>query len=257
MSLFAKLTGSFVLVTLITAMVGIVGWLGINATEKGLNEIASVRMPAMQGLGLMMEAMNGIKSAERTMLMPSISNKDRGHENANLVKRWELFQQGRDLYEPSPQAKAEAEAWNRVPDLISQWQAAHDQLVDKLRGVHLDNVENLATILVQRQLDHVNWVNALEGSLASTTPFSGQLDPAQCAFGKWLAAFTSDEPKFNAIISEMTAPHRKLHSYGQQINELLRQGHQDQALSLFKQEVEPALTAIRQRFDLAAAHVRG
>jgi len=257
MKIFAKLTVSFVIVAAIAAIVGGIGWLGINSTQKGLNEIAEVRMPAIQGVGFMMEAMNGIKSAERTMLMSSLTNKARQHEIDNLGERWELFKKGRDLYEPLAKTTEEAELWKKVPEMISQWQSEHTKLVDKAKIVHLDDVETMEGILVQRLLDHVLWVNALEAALASGTPFTGQLDPTKCGFGKWQSTFTSDEPEFNAIIAEMTAPHQKLHGYGQTINDLLAQGKSDEAHALFSQEVKPTLTSIRERFDTALKHVRG
>ncbi len=257
MKIFAKLTGAFIVVALITAIVGSIGWLGINSTQKGLIEVAEVRMPAIQGLGLIMEAMNAIKSAERTMLMSSLDNKSRQKEVDNLDKRWQLFKEGRDLYEPLPKTAEEAELWNKVPEMIKLWQAEHAKLVDKMKTVHLDDVETMEGILVQRLLDHVLWVNALEAALASGTPFTGQLDPTKCGFGKWQSAFTSDEPQFNAIISEMTPPHQKLHGFGQTINDLLAQDKEDQARALFSKEVKPTLQTIRERFDAALTHVRG
>lgn len=257
MKIFVKLTGSFIIVALITALVGIIGWIGINSTQKNLIEVAEVRMPAIQGLGWMMEAMNAIKSAERTMLMSSITNKDRQHEVNNLVKRWQLFNDGRDLYEPLPKSKEEAELWAKVSDLTRQWHTEHAKLVVKVKTVRLDDIETMEAILVQRLLDHILWVNALEVAIASGIPFTGQLDPTKCGFGKWQFAFTSDSPEFNAIISEMTPDHQKLHGHGHTINDLLSQGKTDQAHVIFSQEVKPTLAAIRAHFDTALKHVRG
>lgn len=256
MKIFAKLTGAFIIVALIAVIVGGIGWWGINSTEKGLIEVSEVRLPSIQGLGLMMEGMNAVKSAERTILMSSLDNKARMDEINKLAERWELFKKGHDLYEPLPQTKEEAELWKKVPDMISQWQAEHTKMVNKMSPVHLDDIETLEGVLVQRLLDHVLWVNALEGALTSGTPFTGQLDPTKCGFGKWQSTFISDEPEFNAIIAEMTPPHQKLHGYGHSINELLAQGEIDQARALFRQEVKPTLASIREHFDAALKHVR-
>ena len=57
------------------AIVGTVGWFGINTTEKGLIEIAEVRLPSIHGIGLMMEGINAIKAAERTALIPGLSSR--------------------------------------------------------------------------------------------------------------------------------------------------------------------------------------
>src|SRR5690606_21888435 len=85
MNIFAKLTGAFAVVALICAMVGTVGWYGIDRTEESLATVSDVKLPGIQGLGLIMESMNGIKSAERTLLISGLTLKDRRHERDNLT----------------------------------------------------------------------------------------------------------------------------------------------------------------------------
>ena len=256
MKIFAKLTGAFVVVALICAMVGGVGWMGISSTEKGLMEVAEDALPAIQGLGLMMEAMNGIKSAERTMVISALDHKGRQHEIDNLGERWSLFKQGRAMYDPLPKTSAEEELWKKVQEQISQWQGEHDKLVEKVKTIKFDDIETLEATLVQKQLDHVHWVGLLEAAIFNHDQFAGQLDPSLCGFGKWQSTFHADDEEFMTILKEMTAPHQKLHSYGQRINDLIAADKYDEAAALFNSEVKPLLHTIEGYFNSALDDVR-
>lgn len=256
MKIFGKLTGSFAIVAAICAVVGTVGWMGINSTEKGLVEVADVRLPAVQGLGLMMEAMNSLKSAERTMIISSISAADRAHEFNNLDKRWAEFQRGFDTYAVLPKLDGEAKLWNTYLATLETWKQEHKKLVDLTHKVKLDDVESLEAVLVQKQLDHVNWVKGLGISVAKGTHFTGQLDPTQCGFGKWQAAFTSGDSDFNQAIARFTVPHEKLHAFGHTINALIEQGKTAEAEALFNNEIPRSLSEIETLFEQALTDVR-
>lgn len=256
MKISAKLTGAFVVVALICAMVGGVGWLGISSTEKGLRAVADNALPSVEGLGMMLEAMNGIKSAERTMLIAALDHKDRKHEIDNLGKRWAIFNEGRALYEPLPKSSEEAEIWKKVPEQISQWQTEHNRLVEKVTTVKFDDVETLEAILIQRQLDHVHWVAQLEAAIYNNERFEGQLDSTLCGFGKWQSEFRTDDEPFMDILRRMTEPHQKLHSYGQRINDLIAAGQQDAAKAIFIAEVKPLLKTIEGIFSELLQDVR-
>ncbi|MDW7645336.1 MAG: methyl-accepting chemotaxis protein [Desulfuromonadales bacterium] len=256
MKIFAKLTGAFVIVALICAFVGAVGWFGIRSTEGSLREQAEVNVPALRGLALMMEGMNGIKSAERTMVIASITAKDRQHEIDNLEKRWGKFDEGYNLYGGLSHSDEEAALWKRFTAALETWKTEHAKLVELASRVKLDDVETLEAILVARQLDHVKWVDTLDMSIAQGDQFMKQLDPALCAMGKWMSTFTSDDPHFNSIIAKFHEPHNRLHGYGGQINKMLAAGQTRAARALFDTEVVPTLAAIEAVFHEALEDVR-
>lgn len=68
MNIFKKLMLSFSTVALLCAIVGLIGWFGISRTEASLIAIGSNQLPAIQGLGLVMESMNGIFSDRKSVV---------------------------------------------------------------------------------------------------------------------------------------------------------------------------------------------
>lgn len=256
MNIFYKLTGSFAIVALICALVGGIGWLGINSTEKSLIEVAEERLPAAESLGLMMEMMNAIKSAERTIVISNITTEDRQHEMDNLVRRWEEYESGVTRFEALPKTSAEQALLNQFNRAEKQWKDEHHNLVNQATKVKLNDVERLEGVLVARQLDHVKWVASLEKSIVANTPFTGQLDPQLCAFGQWMATFTSSDNHFNQIIEKFAVPHTHLHELGNDINALLTSNQNSAAQQLFDGRVTSTLMAVETVFEEALVDVR-
>ena len=256
MKIFAKLLAGFCTVAVLCVVVGATGWLGLNATEKGLQEVVDVRLPAMEGLGLVMEAMEGIKATERTIIISSLSKKERLLQIENLKEVWTAFEEGFGKYVNLPKTEEEAALVSRFKEALAQWKTESQKLVDLAARVELDDVGHMESILVARQLDHVKWVAALDKAIASHVHFDKQLDPNLCAFGQWLEGFSSEDAEFNAIIAKFAGPHETLHGLGGRINALMEeQGDYDGARMVFNNEVVPALASIEEIFEDARENV--
>ncbi len=256
MKLFTKLTGSFAIVALICAIVGLVGWQGIKATNNGLSEVVNKSLPGIKAMGLLMEGMNGIKSAERTMIISSIDYKTREHEYNILEKRWAIFDQGYNLYDSLSKTPGEKKIWQKIKASTIAWKAEHKQLVELVHSVKMDDIESLEAILWHRQLDHINWVKQLEEAVSQNREFTGQLDPAKCGLGKWMADYVSSDNTFNSKLNALVAPHERLHALGRKINNLIAQGKITAAQKVFNQEVKPTLAEIERHFGILIAAVR-
>ena len=257
MKIFAKLTGAFAIVALICALVGIVGWYGIDNTQASLIDVGNTHLPAIQGLGLVMEGMNSIKSAERTIINPGISNGDRVHEYENLESRWSEFQKGWDMFKAVDMEAEEKVLADKAGVAVAQWRVEHEKLVDLVKSVQLSDPESVHGELMSREVDHLNWVRELEKAVAEGKPFTGQLDARLCNFGKWLATYQSDLPQLSLILERFSGPHEKLHNYGERINSLMAKGNQAQAADLLRKEVAPTLAGIQTIFHEAQTLVKG
>ena len=174
MKIFGKLIGAFSVVALILAIVGAVGWSGIKTLEGSLDEVAEVRLPSIQGLGLMMEEMNGIKAGERTMLSSSISAKDRQYEKNLLVERWQEFERGFAIYTPLPKTKKEAAMWEEFLRQHDKMKVEHKKLEAQLARVTIGEIEKINAIIFNRKLDHANWVAGLDKQITRHQLFTGQ-----------------------------------------------------------------------------------
>ncbi|RUO38922.1 hypothetical protein CWE15_10495 [Aliidiomarina taiwanensis] len=70
---------------------------------------------------------------------------------------------------------------------------------------------------VEREVEHVVWANKLANSLLVERPFAGQLNPRQCAFGRWYQSVKStplykdSSAQVQTAIDALDQPHRLLH----------------------------------------------
>lgn len=77
---------------------------------------------------------------------------------------------------------------------------------------------NTSMLQVEREVDHVVWANRLANSLLLDSPFEEQLDPTQCAFGRWYNAFRNSDvykqssPALKQAFDALNQPHIDLHA---------------------------------------------
>jgi methyl-accepting chemotaxis protein len=255
MKIYAKLIGGFAIVAAVCALVGGIGWYGIYHTHEGLNTIAKTRLPAVEGLGLIMEGMNGLKSAERTLMISSLTSADRQHELKNFPKRMKVIDDGMAEYEALPKNEEELKLWAVVKQDMALWKQEHSRLFEDLKKVKLDDVGSLEAVLVGRKLDHVQWVAGLELAVNRKENFTGQLNPKLCGLGKWLGTYSTEDKAFTTILKEFDGPHQRLHALGEEINAKLADGDWGGAGVIVSSKVKPALQDIEKEFDKALSYV--
>ncbi|MFW8601001.1 chemotaxis protein CheW [Desulfobacterota bacterium M19] len=94
------------------------------------------------------------------------------------------------------------------------------------------NISELEKIIQE----HRQWVVDLEQSLAGDEQFFGALDPAQCAFGRWLAA--NPALTENELFRELRPRHIVFHELGHELLDMAA-ADKETALSRFKAELIP------------------
>ena len=120
--------------------------------------------------------------------------------------------------------------------------------------------------LTLRQLDHLRWTETLGNWLANHGhgPLTVQPDGTKCALGKWYLGEGRERleallPNARTIFSKMNDPHLKLHASALQLQQLLQEGREEDALRLYSEvsrkmstEVVAMLDNVRQMVDNAA-----
>ncbi len=135
MKIFAKLIGAFGIVALICAIVGIVGWYGINNTEEGLLDVGETHLMATKGIGLVMEGMNAVKAAERTMINPLLSHNERVEEMGKLKERWADVEEGWNIFDKVDKEPEEQKIWDKAKGMLPDWKKAHEKIIAELSQV--------------------------------------------------------------------------------------------------------------------------
>jgi len=137
------------------------------------------------------------------------------------------------------------EAEKRIPSLASILKSIEEPH-RKLHGsaIHIDETfiqadAALPGIIAAREVDHLNWAGEIRDTfLQNKEKLAVQLDPTQCALGKWLnteqakKAYENGTAEFRRAWDQMDVVHRKLHESAAGVTDEYAQVHQGLELIL-------------------------
>ncbi len=247
MNLSKKLISGFVGVALIGALIGVIGIYGLRQIDGHLEEVGAVRLPSIVGLAKMSEAQASIGRAIRTLGITELDAESRQTQEEHLGTYWKDYEEGYDLYAPLPQTDEEAVLWGQFESAFKTYKADYDKAMSILQVYNemqiIDPME-IKWIVRSKIIDHLRWIDQLQEAALTGEKFTGQLDPTQCGFGKWLYSYETKSPELKTALADIKEPHKKLHEMGQMINEAIARGDKAEARRLFGEAETQAGTAI-------------
>jgi methyl-accepting chemotaxis protein len=101
-------------------------------------------------------------------------------------------------------------------------------------------------LMTARLIDHLRWMDGLSsGLLLQGKPFTGKLDPNECALGRWMASFHPEGDDVAAPFSAIAEPHRRLHESAAVIIADAAAGRAEEAKRTFTGVTVPAVTEVQ------------
>lgn len=117
----------------------------------------------------------------------------------------------------------------------------------------------IKTMMTERHLDHVVWAENVAIALTndSVTELEVQLDPTQCAFGKWYYSDARKKtelevPELAPLFAQLEDPHTKLHRSAAQMNKLLVKSNSSliETIHVIEQKANQHLQSITESVSL-------
>lgn len=122
-----KLIAGFSLVTLIAMIIGVVGFKGVSGTTDHLKEISGNRLPSIYSLEIIKEAQTAVKAAQRTMLIPGLSNERIDQNQKEIKDAFDRADKARKVYDPLPQTNEEERVWK---EFVPEWVAWEKDILE-------------------------------------------------------------------------------------------------------------------------------
>ncbi|MEW6173925.1 MAG: methyl-accepting chemotaxis protein [Bacillota bacterium] len=129
MKLGAKTIAALCAVTLIAVVVGLVGYLGMAGIIKMTDEIAENNLPSVQALLTINQAQTAIKAAERTMLVPGITQEELRRQPVNIKKAWEEIDAAWKKYESVKHSEEQEALWKEFVPVWEAWKQDHEEFL--------------------------------------------------------------------------------------------------------------------------------
>ncbi len=163
---------------------------------------------------------------------------------------------------------------NNLPKELKQefsvMETAHKQL-HAIAGNYNKNFlhydRELKAIILQKEVDHLNWSRKLSSSIVTKKIVKIQTDPEKCKFGKWYKEYLKSDSyalldnKLKKLLASIDKPHTSLHLSAKKIIALEKAGQYDKAMRYFRQntmvdlkQIKSTMTKIVETLDNYEKH---
>jgi methyl-accepting chemotaxis protein len=127
--LVVRLVLGFLVIAIISLIIGGTGLIGIFRLSEDLYEISEVRLPSIEGLGIMNESKVNISRSENALLIPKLSLKERSEQYDKIKTSWTGIERGWKIYEPLPQTVEEASTWKKFEVAFATWKQDQETFI--------------------------------------------------------------------------------------------------------------------------------
>ena len=192
-----KLILGFTVVAFLCAIVGYVGWSGVGRLDKNIQQVGRTSFPALQAISDLKESQLEIKTSERTLLNPSLDLEKRTEEYEKISVAFQKADNAIKKYKSLEQLDGESTGWADFEKNWAIWQGDVEEFV-KLSGnidsIRIRNPQKLAMEVERNFGEYRTWAAESVRAILEQEMFSGDLDPDNSAFGKWLSSVQVDNP---------------------------------------------------------------
>ena len=139
----SKLLSSFIIVALIAALIGWVGYRGMKQVMAVEDEFATNILKGIESLDAIIENQAALKTAERTLIISGLGKERAERELSHIEKAKDKIEEAIIKYEILTQSPDEAAAWKVF---IPQWQeylVSHEQGVVLLKQYYATGDEEI------------------------------------------------------------------------------------------------------------------
>ncbi len=152
LNLKVKLIGSFVIIALITLIVGAVGWYGISTVTTNLDKVGNERLPSVQALLIISEAQTQVDSAENALLTKNISLEQRKEHYNRIEQALIKADEAWKTYETLPQTEEEADLWSQFKEAWNKWKSDDEKFIEVSKRFDSIKSDELYQEMVDRAL---------------------------------------------------------------------------------------------------------
>ncbi len=238
---------------LITLVVGLVGYFGVRNVDNHLMQIANEELPAVKSLLIIKEQLNGLVIAERTLLSPDLSGKDRRLQLELIDEARKNYKKAYDDFEAINHSPEEIRQWQQVVAKIKEWAAENDEFFALSNELEASGILNPVALMRDFQIyrgDHYKLLNSLGDYLLVHKTFEGGTDHTSCNFGRWLYGDGRNlkNETIQKVLSEIEPIHENLHRSVGEVKQLIGAGERGEAIELYKNVAIPAVDETFEKF---------
>ena len=255
-----KLIAAFLSVAAVTAILGMVGYYGVNQGGIAINELGTVRLPSIESMLIVSEGQTAIDTTENALLCPSIDMETRQSKYEDFASIWERIDKAWAVYAPLPKTDEEAATWEKFVPAWNGWKKDHEEYVRLSKEYDSHQIHNPPAFEAKMRKfssDHYHFAETVADSILTKKDFKGQCDHSQCAFGKWLSSVEAKQnnPAVATALRDIAESHRSLHESAGEVRDILKASKDANAVAkateVYAAKVVSAAEQSQEKFNLA------
>ncbi|WP_243544772.1 methyl-accepting chemotaxis protein [Pseudodesulfovibrio tunisiensis] len=246
-----KLLGGFLATALIALVIGLTGLMSVNTLSDNCALISEEKMPAIQHLGTMETQLRALNQGMRTLMSSYLDETGRERQYDNIARARERYVTALSAYKALPKSDSENALLGKFETAIAKGAQANNHAMTLSKDIQRAGILNpdaFMGTLQQFRGDHYKLEANVGELLLAEKWFDGGTDPTQCAFGRWLATFKTDNPKLLASLEAVRIPHDEFHAAVKTLKERFQAGNQEQAAEVFVERMVPAAEKVFNHF---------
>ncbi|KUG27656.1 methyl-accepting chemotaxis protein i (serine chemoreceptor protein) [hydrocarbon metagenome] len=253
LTLGTKLVGAFVLVSLLTVLVGIMGLRGLGDVTGRLRAITEENAPARESLQTINQAAESLRVAQRTLLIQNLDQQTRDRQYANMERTLAKARSSFEVFDKKAKSPSEDALWKRFGETWTQWLAINEAATAASRRLDATGILDPTEMRRKMELfraDHYRLLTSLNELLLVDRHFDGGTDPTACNFGHWLAgeAPSIKNAAIQATLREIVPFHNQFHAAVKRIKDMTAAGVSRQDILRFYQT--EAMAPVDKTFEL-------
>jgi methyl-accepting chemotaxis protein len=131
-----KLVGGFLIVALISIIIGFVGYMGMETMGEHIDDIAEVRLPGIIALARIETGQVELKTFERTLLVKGADPEHQQQQFKGIEETLETIDAALKNYEPLEKGNEEAAVWKNFSAAWVDYKRDYEKGISLLRDYH-------------------------------------------------------------------------------------------------------------------------
>ena len=147
-----RLFVAFAAVTIITVVVGCIGYYSASTSSTALAEVGQNRLPSVQSLLIISEAQTAVDSGENALLAKNMTAETRQAQYKRFDEARARYEAAWKIYDPLPQTAEEAGVWKEFVPAWQAWWKDHEKFVEMARAYEKNPTDALYADMSQQGL---------------------------------------------------------------------------------------------------------
>jgi len=245
LSLRVRLLFAFGVVASIALIVALVGYISTRRVSGYVGQLGGRTLPGITQLLDSRFELERTRVAQRTLLSPNLTGKDRPRQYENYHTAQEAYARGIAAFREQATG-SQVLTVEKLQRQVAEWNQANERFFAAVRQLEQEDLTNPVELEAKQEGfrgDHHQAIERAATHIFTGQTYTGGSDPSACRFGKWLASHRTENPAIRRVMERSSEPHQRFHAAIARIQADLALGDQAAARQAYLQELVPAAEA--------------